>query len=207
VDIALLTALIGLAAGLFLVGVFGGKIKTSWSESGTLPPAARIVCVVLALAAGIGATLLYQGFEGKKGEAAYRQLVLGSCERLPAFLDGSLPLDIFNSRGDIVIKPLINVLNNRKAGAQGEFDTLWRHEVPTTLADERDTARRAAGPKLAEFDAAVSVLQGWKASTISLTDLGRIGQVDPAVSTRLNDALTALAGQTCTVANRSVRSG
>ncbi|MGW3960805.1 hypothetical protein ACWED2_13390 [Amycolatopsis sp. NPDC005003] len=201
-DVALLTALIGLTAGLLLAGIFGGKIKTSYSESGTLPPIARVVCVALAGVTGIGAFMLYQGYEAKKDEAAYRQLVMGSCERLPTFLNGPLPLDALNSRGDIVIKPFIAALENRKAGARSEFEELWRHAAPAGLADERDAAKRAAEVKLTEFDTAVSALRSWKRPTISLADLARIGKADPAVSTRLNDALTALAGQACTVTNQ-----
>jgi hypothetical protein len=135
---------------------------------------------------------------------AYHQLVAGACERIVSIRTAELPLDVIDVSATGVRfhkTPLVNELRRRQSAMQAELESLWVHTPPASLRSEQDLADRVTASWLRRFGEQIRALKATAPDPASQEDANVLeNSGDAATRARVNDAMTALAGQNCPAA-------
>ena len=84
---------------------------------------------------------------------------------------------------------------------QAELASLWTHEPPDSLRSQHSLAEGVSAEWLRRFDDQIRALQATAADPVSQEDAEVLEQSgDAGLRARVNDAMTALAGQDCPIA-------
>jgi hypothetical protein len=201
--------LLSAGAACVIAAVVGGGLKAFNIEVPVVSSVLRQgLLFVVGAAFLVSAWVLRDSTEPPKppNEAtiAYHHLVAGACERIVSVRTAELPIDVIDlsERGVQFHKtPLVNELRRRQSAMQAELDSLWVHAPPASLRSEQDLADRVTAAWLRRFGDQIRALKATAPDPVSQEDANMLeNSGDAAMRARVNDAMTALAGQNCPAA-------
>jgi hypothetical protein len=197
-----------LSAGVACViaAVVGGGLKAFNIEVPVISSLGRqMLLFVIGLGFLVSAWVLREKTsEPDEATTAYRQLAVASCGRIVKIRTADLPIDVIDLSPTGVRfhkAPLVRELRRRRSGMQAELASLWTHEPPAGLRSQHGLAEGVSAEWLRRFDERIRALQAIAADPVSQEDGAVLEQSgDAELRARVNDAMTALAGQDCPIA-------
>jgi hypothetical protein len=202
--------LLGAGVACVIAAIVGGGAKAFGVEIPVLRSVGRQVALGTV---GIGflaaAYVVGNGPAGPAGSnsdpavTAYRQEVLAACRTAQSGASGNPLFAALNSDGTYDRSRFIAALQDEITASSSVWEDLWRQPVPNELRAEASTARQVANDAFAQVRAAVDKTPTQLPATFTIQDwLAYRGKLDAALQapgSRLDGALSALAGQPCSV--------
>jgi len=134
----------------------------------------------------------------------YHQLVAATCTRVVSIRTADLPLEVIDvsSSGVRFHKtPLVTELRRRQSAMQAELESLWAHTPPAGLRSQQGLGDRVTTAWLRRFGDQIRALKATASDPVSQADANVLeNSGDAAMRARVNDAMTALAGENCPAA-------
>ncbi|RSM78987.1 hypothetical protein DMH04_32450 [Kibdelosporangium aridum] len=188
----LLLALVGVAASFF-----GADLKVAPK------PWQRILLGLVGIALGIGWWVVHSDNARKEAtkaaEAAYRQQVVATCNRLTELNKQQWSADVILAGVPMKVRKsaLLREMKTKYARIKSEHELLWQRPVPPSLADKQARAKDITTRQFAHADEAIARMEKRMPATVPMDRLGEWSDVDPAMQAEYNAALSALADQNC----------
>jgi hypothetical protein len=203
--------LLGAGVACVIAAIVGGGAKAFGVEIPVLRSVGRQVALGTV---GIGflaaAYVVGNGPAGPPGSkpadpavTAYRQEVLAACRTAQSGASGNALFAAANNDGTFDRSRFITALRDQITASSGVWEQLWRQPVPNELRAGASTARQAANDAIAQTRAAVDKIPTQLPATFTIEDFaayaGKLNAALQAPASRLEGALSALAGQPCGV--------
>jgi hypothetical protein len=202
--------LLGAGVACVIAAIVGGGAKAFGVEIPVLRSVGRQAALGIV---GIGflaaAYVVGNGPAGPAGSkpdpavTAYRQQVLAACRTAQGGASGNALFAAANNDGTFDRGRFITALQDQITASSSVWDDLWRQPVPNELRAEASTARQAANDAIAQSRAAVDKIPTQLPATFTIEDFaayaGKLNAALQAPASRLEGALSALAGQPCGV--------
>jgi hypothetical protein len=168
---------------------------------------AIIVGVLAAIATIVG--VAWTIFNRENTEVAdYQNQVVATCDGVRAILTPASAEYI--SMKDLAVRkgPWVAVLRSNLERARITFDDLNTKPVPPSLAAQAQAAKDAQDAWYAASDQVIAGIEARRGNLIPIFE-ARVGREfsDTPAATRLNNAMTALAGKRCNVTDTNAQGG
>ena len=140
---------------------------------------------------------------GNPAVAAYQQEVLAACRVAQNSPSGNALIAAANNDGTYDRDRFVAGLRDQITASSSVWQELWRHPVPDELRAKASAAQQAANDATAQLRAAVDEIPAQLPARFTYQDLAALtGRLDAALgapASRLQGAMSELAGQPCGV--------
>ena len=140
---------------------------------------------------------------GNPAVAAYQQEVLAACQTAKSAGSGDVLIAALNTDGTLDRDRYVAGLRDSITAWSSVWQELWRHPVPDELRAKASAAQQAANDATAQLRAAVDEIPAQLPARFTYQDLAALtGRLDAALgapASRLQGAMSELAGQPCGV--------
>jgi len=202
------SVLLSAGAACVILAVVGGGAKAFGVEVPVLNSVGRQLGL-----AGVGILFLVASYVLGDGTtvsepqapavAAYRQEVLAACRSASSGVSGNPLAAAANSDLTFDRDRFVAGLRDQVAASRAIWEELWQHPVPRELDDEASAARKATDDAFVQTEAAINKIPKQLPRQFTFQDFAAFaGQFDAALrapASRLDGAMSKLAGQPCNV--------